>query len=190
MYSIQVVTAPASSLRAVDADLLKQHCRIEIDDDDDLIDAYQLAAITLVEQHTGVRVLRQTVRVLFDKFDRSQPMLLPVAPIDSIVEVEYADPDGAAQTVPTTDYTISLAGLVGRVSPLTEWPSTRIQLDAVRVECVVGWLTAAIPSGIKLAVMLLVGHWYINREAVGTVGDEVALAFGALLQPYRLNWPT
>ena len=190
MPTIQVITPPVASLRAVDSDLLKQHCRIDIADDDDLVDAYHLAAIALVEQHTGVRVLRQTVRLLFDKFDRTRPMLLPVAPIDSITEIEYADPDGADQTVAALDYTMSVSGLVGRVSPLAEWPSTRIQLDAVRVECVVGWLTASIPAGIKLAVMLLVGHWYNNREAVGKVGDEVALAFGALLQPYRLNWPT
>jgi len=36
--------------------------------------------------------------------------------------------------------------------------------------------------------LLLVGHWYSNREAVniGNITSEVPLAVEALLQPYRI----
>jgi hypothetical protein len=36
-------------------------------------------------------------------------------------------------------------------------------------------------EGLRAAIKLLVGHWYENREAVGTVGAEVALAVESLI---------
>lgn len=42
-------------------------------------------------------------------------------------------------------------------------------------------------ASIDQACLLLIGHWYANREAVviGTITAEVPLAVQALLQPYR-----
>lgn len=48
------------------------------------------------------------------------------------------------------------------------------------------------PSGmaenpaIRQAMLLLVGHWYKNREAVGDETKELPLGFWALIQPYRI----
>ncbi|MGX7356231.1 head-tail connector protein [Citrobacter sp. ESY80] len=41
---------------------------------------------------------------------------------------------------------------------------------------------------VKAAMLLLIGHWYANREsvAVGQTVAEVPLAVEALLQPYRI----
>jgi hypothetical protein len=41
---------------------------------------------------------------------------------------------------------------------------------------------------VRTAMLLLVGHWYSNREAVniGNITSEVPLAVEALLQPYRI----
>jgi len=43
-----------------------------------------------------------------------------------------------------------------------------------------------VTPSIRMAVMLLVGHWYTNREAVvtGTIATTVPLAFASLLAPY------
>jgi hypothetical protein len=46
-----------------------------------------------------------------------------------------------------------------------------------------------VPQAIKQAALLLVGHWYANREAV-SIGESVAeipLAATALLEPFRTN---
>lgn len=41
---------------------------------------------------------------------------------------------------------------------------------------------------VKAAMLLLIGHWYANREAVniGNITSEVPFAVEALLQPYRI----
>lgn len=44
-----------------------------------------------------------------------------------------------------------------------------------------------VPQAIKQAMLLLIGHWYENREAVniGSAANEFPLAVDALLAPYR-----
>ena len=41
---------------------------------------------------------------------------------------------------------------------------------------------------VKAAMLLLIGHWYANREAVniGNITTEIPFAVEALLQPYRI----
>ncbi|MDM8794975.1 head-tail connector protein, partial [Klebsiella pneumoniae] len=46
-----------------------------------------------------------------------------------------------------------------------------------------------LPGGdVKAAMLLLIGHWYANREtvSVGQTVAEVPFAVEALLQPYRI----
>jgi len=46
----------------------------------------------------------------------------------------------------------------------------------------------AIVDDIKLAMLLLVGHWYENREPVniGNISTTLPYGFEALLEPYRI----
>jgi len=41
---------------------------------------------------------------------------------------------------------------------------------------------------IRVAMLLMIGHWYANREAVniGNITSEIPLAVEALLQPHRI----
>ncbi|RVJ34193.1 head-tail connector protein [Sinorhizobium medicae] len=50
-----------------------------------------------------------------------------------------------------------------------------------------GVATAApVPASIKHAALLLIGHFYINREALGTDKlSKVPIAFDMLIAPYR-----
>ncbi|EKY1998611.1 phage gp6-like head-tail connector protein [Cronobacter sakazakii] len=43
-------------------------------------------------------------------------------------------------------------------------------------------------ADIEMAMLMLIGHWYANREAVnvGNVTSALALSTEALLQPYRV----
>lgn len=40
---------------------------------------------------------------------------------------------------------------------------------------------------LRLAALLLIGHWYVNREAVvtGTIATTLPLAYDSLIHPYR-----
>lgn len=188
--AIDVVTAPVSGLRVVDLATVKQHCRIDISDDDALLDQYQLAAIDHIERETGGKVLEQIVRVTMDAFDPYRALLLPTSPVRTIENVKYIDTAGALQTLASTEYVAVMGQVVTRLEPVTTWPSADKRIGAVRIECGVGWVAAAMPATIKQAVLLLVGHWYLNREAAGTVASEIALAFESLVSRHCVNWAT
>tara|TARA_R110001583_G_scaffold21308_3_gene80871 strand:+ start:23491 stop:23850 length:360 start_codon:yes stop_codon:yes gene_type:complete len=50
-------------------------------------------------------------------------------------------------------------------------------------------LALDMPAGdsIHLACLLVVAHWYVNRESTSTLTvKEVPMAFNALLEPYRV----
>jgi uncharacterized phage protein (predicted DNA packaging) len=42
-----------------------------------------------------------------------------------------------------------------------------------------------VPESIRLAMLMLVAHWYENRGAIGKVDGEIAFSVTALLTPYR-----
>ena len=45
-----------------------------------------------------------------------------------------------------------------------------------------GAAASAVPQRAKQAILLLVGHWYRQREAVGRAEGEVALAYRRLIR--------
>ncbi|AKJ41549.1 head-tail connector protein [Pragia fontium] len=57
--------------------------------------------------------------------------------------------------------------------------------DFVPDDCSVG---IVITDDIKLAIMMIVGHWYENREPVnlGNIVNEIPLSFRFLVEPYRI----
>jgi uncharacterized phiE125 gp8 family phage protein len=59
----------------------------------------------------------------------------------------------------------------------------------MQISFVVGYGTPNdVPKEIKQAALLLIGHYYANREAVGSVGSEIPLGVQALLNNRRRGW--
>lgn len=74
------------------------------------------------------------------------------------------------------------------------WPYTGLAHPrAYRVEFTAGFGTTrdSIPSGIRLAIKMIAGHWYANPEAVGTdgrqVGKELLYGLRYLLGQYMVH---
>ncbi len=99
--------------------------------------------------------------------------------------VAYLDPAEAEQTLSTGIYDLADGSLQLRAS--SAWPSIAATAEAVRVQYDSGF--DDIPLACKQAVLLLVGHWFANREAVtvGNIVSNVPLTVEALLSPFR-SW--
>jgi uncharacterized phiE125 gp8 family phage protein len=115
---------------------------------------------------------------------------LPLAPVSSITSVTYYDGDNAQQTLATSVYQLltDARGPLVDLKPDQDWPATYTRPEAVSVTYVAGYGAAAdVPAAIRAAILLLVGHWYENREAsvVGVSVAELPLAVDRLLNPYR-----
>lgn len=170
----------------------KQHLRVEHTEDDTYIAGLIEAAFAWIdapEGWLGRAVREQGFEARFDGFHQRAgaywvPWLcLPLRPVSAVTAVIYLDKDGIEQTLPPTDY--RFADIEVRSAPGKSWPRTLFGPETVRVRFTAGY--ADIPAPIRQAVLLLVGQWYVAREAVGK-SDQAELPFAVsnLLSPYRV----
>lgn len=111
---------------------------------------------------------------------------LPLPPLQSIDAVAYYDFQGVLQTVDPTLYVVSL-GTPARIQPQYShvWPIARPTIDAVQISFTCGQAGTAdkVDDDVKVAIKMMVAHWYENRESVivGTINSRLADTVDALL---------
>jgi len=189
---LQPVRTVAPTVDVITLEEAKTHCRVDGSDEDMLITALIEAATAHLDGYSGTlgrALITQTWRQDFDGF--SDFMRLPVGNLQAVSSVTYYDADNATQTLATSVYT-SFSDEIGpfiTLKPDEEWPTSYTRQDAVRVTWTAGYGTAAsnVPGAIRAAMLLLIGHWYTNREAI--VSDkttaELPMAVNTLLAPFR-----
>lgn len=180
-----LVTPPAEE--PVTVSEAKAHLRVDTNDDDASIGALITAARQHVEAWTGRQLVTATYRLEAREF----PATLPRPPLASITSVAYVDSTGVERTLAGSAWAASASDVPGRIEPAfgAVWPVVRAGPAAVKITFTAGYgAAAAVPRAIRQAILLLVGHWYANREAVTPGGAAVVLPIGAeaLLWPYRV----
>lgn len=184
---LTLATAPAAVLTTAEA---KAHLRISHSLEDTLIASLVSAATAYLDGYSGI-LGRALVTQVWDYTLPcfASPLRLPMAPVSAISYVKYLDDDAVEQTVSSADYYLSgdASGPYIALVDGADWPTTYPQDNAVSVRFTAGYGAAsAVPAAIKQAMLLLVGHWYENRSALGAnTLAELPLAVGALLAPYR-----
>lgn len=184
--------APVRTVAPTDAPVTlaeaKAHCRVDHTDDDTLIQGLIDAATDHIDGYTGTlgrAVMTQTWRQDFACF--SDLMRLPLRPVQYYESIAFFDAENGEQSADSDIYGLysdALGPYMALLPGMTP-PATYSRRDAVSVTFVCGADEA--PAAIKQAVLLMVGHWYENREAVAA-GDmrELPMAVDALLRPYRV----
>lgn len=148
------------------------------------------SATLQAENITKRRLITQTWKMYLDFFPCRSWIEIPYSPLQSITNVQYVDRNGATQTLSSSLYNVSVARERGRIQLNVgqSWPLAAMQQDSVIITAVVGYGSArsAVPEPIKQAMLLLLGHWYNQREDVvfGVVGTKVPNTSQALLSPY------
>ena len=187
----------------IDLAAAKAHLRVDlsVSDDDALIDAYLQAAVAMIEDATGRLLTPRIVKYSTSCFAgagrhqgyefttaRSGVIRLPRLPVQQVISIGYDDTAGV-----DTAFTGYRLGDItkGEVLPAagTSWPITGYSPSAVRITYLAGYNPEELPRPLLQAVMLTLGHFYANREAV-TIGNHnlptvLPLAVDALIQPYR-----
>lgn len=190
--SLTIVTPPAEE--PVTLTEAKNHLRVDLTDDDSLISALIVAAREHAEAITRRAFITQTLKLSLDAFPANNgPIYVPMPPLQSVNSLKYFDTDGMEQTLTEgTDFLVDNESEPGRITPApdTGWPVTQNRPNAVSVEFVAGFGDASkVPQGIKQAILLMVGHWYENREAVTMQGNnagELPMAVDSLLMMHRI----
>lgn len=176
----------------------KNHLRVDVTDDDVLIEASIESARGLAEIITRRALITQTWKYILDEFPSGDEIELPLPPLQSVTSITYKDQDGTASTFATASYIVDTDADPGKVvlAYNRSWPSTTLYPSgAVTIQFVAGYGDGAVdvPQMIRQAMLLMIGHWYENREAVVTTGavpKEIPLAIEDLLWPWRaLGFP-
>jgi uncharacterized phiE125 gp8 family phage protein len=132
----------------------------------------------------------QTWELWLDAFPDVDYISLPRPPLQSVTSVEYYDTSNVKYTMSATDYFVDTKSEPGKVTLGygKSWPSstTLRPYNGVCVTYVAGHV-GQVPDTIKQAMLLLIGHWYENREG-GTERPitQVPLAVEALLWQERI----
>lgn len=109
--------------------------------------------------------------------------------------VKYKDSAGAQTTWDASNYIVDTDSDPGRIVLAygKTWPSTTLYpVNPIEIQftCGYGVTAASVPSGIRNAMLLLIGHLYKNRETVlvGSISKELEFTTSKLLGPYCIFW--
>jgi len=177
------VTPPAAE--PVSLAEAKLHLRVDIADDDTLISGLIVAARSYSERVLRRALITQTLELVLDGWPNGNTIKLPMPPLQSAT-VKYTDDDAVEHTLPASEYIVDTASVPGRIVLKDDysWPTDDLQESgAIRVRYVAGYGAAgtAVPYTILLAIKMLIGHLYENRE-----GQGIPNAVDLLLWPDRV----
>jgi uncharacterized phiE125 gp8 family phage protein len=173
----------------------RTHCRVSSHDDDVYLASLISVARRWVERRTALQLVSATWTWNVDEFPlQTQPFYVPVMPVQSVTSVKYYDGDGTQQTLSSSAYAVDITSRPGRIGlPYGySWPIAQDRQNAVEIIFKAGFggaaptvaqSVAAVPKTIKQAILLLVGHWYENREPVniGNIVSDIPLCVESLL---------
>ncbi|MBB3142822.1 head-tail connector protein [Halomonas organivorans] len=158
--------------------------------EDGLIQALIDAAYRHAEERTR-QVFQQVERTLaLDGFPAGDGAIaLPWTPVASVDSVDYIDPAGTNQSLDANALRLDARPLYPTLAPQwgSEWPSTIDEPESVTLTATTGPDTT--PPDVRAALLLLIGHFYENREAVaiGTIATDIPLGVEMLLAPHIIH---
>lgn len=183
-------TAPTSE--PVTTAEAKAHLRITTSDDDTYIGTLIAVARKHVETITGRALINQTWDYFLDNFPAGDKIVIPLPRLSSVTTVKYTDKDNVQTVFSSGSYIVDTNNEPGQIVLAygESWPTfTPRPINAVEIRFVAGYGSGAanIPEGIKQAMLLLIAHWYENREPVTDMNmKEIPETVNALLWPYRV----
>lgn len=197
MIDPKVITAP--TVEPVSVFELKEHLRLDFDDEDTLLQSFLQAAREYVEARTRRTLHQTTLEYFLDRFPCG-PIFLPFAsPLVSITGVWYKD-SGGTETQ-WTGFVADTNNEVGSIRPAYggSYPSyTAYPVNSVRIRYVAGIADASPQTypkeTIRAAIKLLAAALYSNREGEvipDTPGIEsIALQYGieTLISMNQVEW--
>lgn len=174
----------------IDVDAAKAWIKKETDDEDALISGLVSAAIATIEAQTGKNLSVKDFTQELAGFPGCYPYTVKLlrGPVVTIASIDY-DPSDGTDPATVADFRL-IEGKNAALLPAygQMWPLTLDGPGTVRISGTAGYADGEAPD-LDQAALMLVAHWYQNREAVsvlsGAAAVEVPLGVQMLIQPYR-----
>jgi uncharacterized phiE125 gp8 family phage protein len=170
---------------------MKAYLRVDEDEtaQDDLISGLIKAARLTVEAASRRILIEQHWRVVLDRWPRDGVVLLPLSPLIAVDAIRITDASGAATQLPDGAFDADALSDPPRII-VKNAPEPGKSRNGISIELRAGFGAAAdaVPATLKLAIRILVAHWFENRGDVA--GEQIlppeALALVAPFQRVRL----
>jgi uncharacterized phiE125 gp8 family phage protein len=188
------LVAPAGA-EPIDLATAKAHLRVISNAEDTLITSLSKAAREDVENYTGRSLIATTWRQSGAGFVDVIELLK--SPASSVSSIQYVDEAGATLTLSASVYRLVTSSDPAAAAPARvelvdgeSWPAVAVRPDAVRINFVAGYASAAaVPPSMVAAILLVLGDLYENREAQGRENTyQPNPTVSRLLNPYRMTW--
>lgn len=119
-------------------------------------------------------------------------MLLPKRPISSITSIKYYNSLNSQVTLSSSVYQLDTAKRHIRLAYGQVWPATTARWDAYEIiyKCGYSADNALVPAIAKRAMLLLIGHYFENRDMLITDNMNSMRAYEMLVRRYmRADYP-
>lgn len=183
----------------------KLDLRVDSDDEDATIERMIRAAASFLERRTGWTVLPARYHAVYSQWP-CEPQEIYRAPLRELVDVEYLSAANTWTAIGTDGFQVSKRQKSFVIAPLStfEAPDLFTDMDSVRFIFEAGFDIDGdaesefsdneaddlpMDPDVKVLLIMLVGHWYKNRELfLADKQTEVEERAGSLLGAHRTHW--
>ena len=197
--TLRVATPPA--VEPVTLAEAKAHLRVDTSDDDTYIGTLITTAREWCEAYLSRSLIHRQMVMTLESFPVDEDEIeLPMPPMatagtTTAVSISYTLQNGTTATLSTASYRVSRYSTPGEIQTIYggTWPANQIEDEnAVSVTWWAGYGAAgsSVPAAIRHAMLMLVGHWYENRNTVlvGSISKQLEFAVESLLSSQK--WGT
>lgn len=190
-YSLKLLSPPA--VEPISEAEVVAHLRLETSGESALLDRLTAAARLQVESWTGRALITQSWRWSLDQWPcgRNAVLTIPRPPVQSVDQILLFDALGQSAVWDAQNYDLDAGDDPARLflrtgCPLPQ-PGRKVAGIAIDFTCGYGIAESDIPAPIRQAILMLIAHYYENRELAAPADGIMPLPLGpaALLAPYK-----
>lgn len=187
--SLVMTSGPA--LEPVSLAEAKAHLRVDGTAEDALIQSLVVTSRLHIEAALGLALITQGWSYFLDRWPKGGRISLPLRPVASLTHVRVWDDAVVVVSLDPADFLLDGQGMPPRLVPLAAAPprAPGRPVNGIEVTFLAGFGPTPddVPATIRHALLLLVAHWYENREPIEIGGGATAVPamVSELLAPYR-----
>ena len=180
----QAATFPVSLSEA------KNHLKVDISDDDNLITSLIESATQLSEEYTNRFFITTVVIQTCSTFEESKELFK--SDVSGVTTIKYYDSTNTQVTWSSANYIVANQYKPCQIelADNINYPGITNRIDAIEITYNVGYgEESTVPEAIKQAILLTIGNWYANRQSivVGRTFSELSQSAKWLLDTYKIQ---
>ena len=168
---------------------MKAYLRLDDDAQDELVSGLIRAARLMVESASRRLMIEQGWRVVMDRWPQDGKVLLPLSPLLAVDGIKVLDAAGVATDIALASIETDTASDPPCIA-VSNAPEPGKAKNGIEIKLRAGYgpSSDAVPATLRLAIKILVAHWFENRGDIvgGQILPPEAMALVAPFQRARL----